>query len=64
MSRYYKNMAAYNSPQKLNEAFIETFMRIQKACKTSQELSKSIEQYFKNKTKFKFSIARLFEPFE
>lgn len=57
-------MAAYNSPQKLNEAFIETFMRIQKACKTSQELSKSIEQYFKNKTKFKFSIARLFEPFE
>jgi hypothetical protein len=61
MSEQEKLNSTYDSTEVINQAFIETFMRIQKACKTNIELSKRIEEYFKDKTKFNFSISRSFE---
>jgi len=64
MSSQLKNLTNYDSPIKINEAFIETFLRIQKACKINQELSNRVEQYFSDKTKFKLFLARPFESSE
>ncbi len=64
MSGQEKLNSTYDSTENINQAFIETFMRIQKACKTNMELSKRIKEYYSDKTKFNFSISRTFEASE